>query len=146
MDKTVFQSNGSRGAPGTQVRAGQAALGMWCSVFQARQKLPGTYWNVWASQSLGSHTSAPLETGQRKLYRGAYHLSSSSCGRGRCQSAGGLCLGVHTRVCLRAAWTLLRSLSQRDRCARETLVISHPTCPCTSLLISHLPNADKQNV
>lgn len=65
-----------------------------------------------------------LETDQGKPFRSAHHWSFSSCGRGRCQSAGGLCLRAHTSACFRAAWTLARSLSQRDRCAKETPVTS----------------------
>lgn len=51
-----------------------------------------------------------------------HHLSLSSSGRGRYQSAGGFCLRVHTIACFCVAWTLERSLSQRDRCAKETTV------------------------
>lgn len=50
------------------------------------------------------------------------HHLSFSCGRGRFQSAGGLCLEAHTRVCFCAAWTRACSLSQSDRCTNEILV------------------------
>lgn len=102
---------------------------------------PGA-WQWWGTLKAGEGGQAALETVElpvppgifgpirvleedcRKPGRGACHSSFS---RGRCQSAGGLCLRVHTRVCFLAAWTLPRSLSQRDRCARETPVTSHLT-------------------
>lgn len=109
-----------------QVRGGQAGLDTLGSIFHARQKLPHTI-TMFGPVSPQSCVPTPLETERRKTCRSACHSSFSSCGRGRCQSAGGLCLRVHTRACFRAAWTLARSLSQRDRCAKETLVTSHLT-------------------
>lgn len=86
--------------PGGDGGAGKA--GGEGSMSHARQKLPGALWTVWAG-----------------------HPSLSS-GRGRCQSSGGLCLGTHTRPCFRAARTLARSLSHRDRCKGD-LVTGSPT-------------------
>lgn len=85
--------------PGGDGGAGKA--GGEGSMSHARQKLPGALWTVWAG-----------------------HPSLSS-GRGRCQSSGGLCLGTHTRPCFRAARTLARSLSHRDRWASALRRSSH---------------------